>query len=201
MKGLVIKDFIMLKTMMRTYIIFILLYGTMGAVNNIGPMLLCIIPFMAMSTLGSLDEKSNFYRFVKTMPIKPKNIVLSRYFTIASLQLIFLAISLILAAGFSLLGRDFITQASSCLSGAAVSAVIIPVLYPLQLKFGVEKARLWVFIIFAIGGLLLGGITILATLQQLTFVFALIPFAIILLIILWVVSFKQAEKIVNNKEF
>ncbi len=201
MKGLIIKDFLMLKTMFRTYIILILFYGAMGAINNMGPMLLCIIPIMMLSSLGSLDEKSNFYRYAKTMPIKQKHVVLSRYFIILLALLFCLVLCVILSAISSIFGQSFENQFISSLSSLVVSAIIIPVLYPLQLKFGVEKARIWLILTFVIAGGAIGLITYAAVTSNITNIAFIIPFAILLTIILWVVSVRMSENIFATKEF
>ncbi len=201
MKGLIIKDILMLKTMLRTYIILVLFYSAMGAINNMGPMLLCIIPIMMLSSLGSLDEKSNFYRYAKTMPIKQKHVVLSRYFVILMSLLLCFILCAVIAVIQSFFGQSFENQFMSSLSSLAVSAIIIPVLYPLQLKFGIEKARVWLILIFVIAGGAIGLITLAAVTNKLTNIIFILPFAILLAIILWVVSVRMSENIFAAKEF
>lgn len=142
MKGLVLKDLLVLKVAMKTVIIIVILFGFMGAMSG----------SMYMSTFASLyasilpmtsvayDERCAFNRYAMTMPVKTRDIVLSKYVT-----------GLILAAAALVICLVITAFSGGMYAETALAAILIPMFYhsfmlPVMFKFGVEKSRLIVMV-------------------------------------------------------
>ena len=95
-----------------------------------------ILPMTCMA----YDERSRFNRYAVAMPISPRDIALSKYFT-----------GLILAAAATAIALVIALFTKAPIGETAAVCMLIPVFYhtfmlPVMFKFGVEKSRLMVLI-------------------------------------------------------
>ena len=83
MKGLVLKDLLVLKTTMKTVILIVIIFGFMGAMSGSAYMTTFASVYAAIlpMTCMAYDERSHFNRYAVIMPIKPAHIALSKYVT------------------------------------------------------------------------------------------------------------------------
>ena len=173
-EGLIIKDLLQLKTYRKTLISFIVIFSitpilqyTGGGGTGIFNMLPIMITLgFGMFSIASFnyDEAAKADRYIKSLPISFKEIVLSKYILticatilggILGILLAFI-ISSIFAKEYDI---EIIVQALGGILGMSiVEAIQIPCIY----RFGAEKARMQIFlvmvILFVIGALLVGGL-------------------------------------------
>lgn len=205
MIGLLVKDFLNLKKQAKTYLILLLFYFILGIANENATMfsaMMAMVAAMAPITAMAYDERSKWDRYALTMPISRFNIVVSKYI----LGLIFLIIAFAITMLFSLIFSNLNLSENilSSLAILSVGIIVISVIFPILFKFGVEKGRILMMIaLFAPTGIIvllskLGleipavNEEILKLLIYLSPVFALVLFAISVLISL---------SIYKNKEF
>lgn len=224
-EGLITKDLLQLKNYKRTLISFILIFSIVSIVQSLsggGTEIFTMLPLMITLGFGmfsiasfNYDETAKADRYIRSLPISIKEIVLSKYiFTIWSTiigGLIGITLSIILSALFTL-GKPFtanileilIVTLGGILSFSIVEAIQIPCIY----KFGAEKARMQILIIMVIlivtVTLLIGGI--LYWLEKwnidISKIQVIIPFVFLgLIVFVYNISYKIAYKIYAKKEF
>jgi ABC-type transport system involved in multi-copper enzyme maturation permease subunit len=155
MKGLLIKDFKILKCQRKGLLIilatFIALANTKNNIVAMISYLACIGVIYSVSTV-IYDEYDNGNSFLFSLPITRKGYVLEKY-----------GFALIVSGGACLFVTVFTMVAGTmrntisveegifnALIVLAVALVIISVLYPLQFAFGSENRRVALFVIMAI---------------------------------------------------
>lgn len=219
MKGLLIKDFKLMKTQKSFFVaIFIIaVFATFstGEFNN--TFSVGFLGFVgAMFTLSTIsyDEFDNGYPFLFSLPITRKTYTEEKYVFGLICASSAWAIGVILSLGFAMIkGTDipsvfFIASAVLLMSMVLMLAVMLP----FQLKFGGEKGRIALLsavgIVFAVGFML----TKLAALLNIDIesIFSNLPIpsvgviaalAIIITLILMIVSMKISTSIMKKKEF
>ncbi len=165
MKGLVLKDLLLIKGNLRTLLIVFFGFMVM-ALNNMATVSF-IIPFfaviMCISTF-SYDEYNRWNTYAITLPGGRKTIVKSKY--IATLLLVILS-SIISILASIIIGNingdiNYEKEFSTLLGGLFGIFLIMSIMYPLIYKFGNEKGRLFlfigVFLITAVGGVIFNTI-------------------------------------------
>ena len=160
MKGLLIKDFLTLRSQGRLYLILMVFYFLFGiSTKNLSMMgaFLVLISTMLPITCLSYDESCKWDRFALTMPVSRLQMVLSKYLVGLILNLCTLAV--VLAANllaFSFSQAQFSGYATtkdvvlSTLAVCWVGLLIIAVLLPVMFAFGVEKGRYIMMAVFAL---------------------------------------------------
>ena len=152
MKGIILKDLLVLKVAMRTVIVVVLVFSFMGAMSGSAYMTTFASIYAAILPMTSIayDERCAFNRYAMTMPVKTRDIVLSKYVTGLILTAAALVICLVITA-FS----------GGMYAETALTAILIPMFYhsfmlPVMFKFGVEKSRLIVMVTVVIPALAIG---------------------------------------------
>lgn len=209
MKGLLYKDFYCLKQNMKYIFAILLLYGFIfipQGNNGIMGAVVIIFPMLVITTL-SYDYAGKWDRFALTMPITRKMLVRSKYI----LFLLMLLFGMLVGAVFSAAGMLFHQNFNAIETGLELGAVSLTalwfgtVLLPLIYRFGVERARLFLVLLFALcGGSIMAFISLSKnislpspTTQQ------LMPFMGVFLIIsiaAYAVSYLISVKIYQKKE-
>lgn len=152
MKGIILKDLLVLKVAMRTVIVVVLVFSFMGAMSGSAYMTSFASVYAAIlpMTCIAYDERCTFNRYAMTMPVTIKDIVLAKYVTGLILAAAALVICLVTAA---ISGGGF--------AETILTAILIPMFYhsfmlPVMFKFGVEKSRLIVMVTVVIPALAIG---------------------------------------------
>ncbi|MBE6887570.1 MAG: ABC-2 transporter permease [Ruminococcaceae bacterium] len=152
MKGLVLKDLLVLKVAMKTVVPIVLIFGFMGAMSGSAYMTTFASVYAAILPMTSIayDERCAFNRYAMTMPVKTRDIVLSKYVTGLILAVAALVICIVITA-FS----------GGMYAETILTAILIPMFYhsfmlPVMFKFGVEKSRLIVMVTVVIPALAIG---------------------------------------------
>ncbi len=217
MKGLLIKDFKLMKGQKNFFLIIIaVVIGMMFFSDDIVfPLgfLTFIVSLFTLSTV-SYDEFDNGYPFLFSLPVTRPTYIIEKY----CLGLI-LGLGAWIAAGI-LAGITGMLKGTVSLHDVIVSALIIlilmfliqAVMLPFQIKFGGEKGR--IAIIASIGLLFVIGVVIVKVSESLNMdpagiinrlpalgIGAAAALAITVAIILWLISMKISISIINRKEF
>ena len=153
MKGIILKDLLVLKNALRTVVAFILMFGIIGVVSDSGYMITFAGVYAAILPMTSMayDERCGFNRFANVLPINKNAIVYSKY--IVGLMLAFAAAVVSLIIMLIGKGSDGIAEViASCI---AVPMFYQSVLMPAMFKFGVEKSRLIVLGAFVLPTMIL----------------------------------------------
>ncbi len=147
MKGLLIKDFCLLRGQKKFFLMVIILALVMALVSDNTSFLFTyssiVIPMFALSTL-SYDEYDNGFAFLFTLPTTRTKYVLEKYCFSALLGLCAIVISTLLVLGVELARYSRFAREVAIAAPIMLCAVILlmSLMIPLQLKFGAEKSRI-----------------------------------------------------------
>lgn len=158
MIGLLIKDLYTLKRQLRIVVLISVIYfavavlsKNLGMFTGIAMMYAIVLPITSMA----YDEQCKWDRYALATPLSRTTIVLSKY--VLGVLLNIVGVLLVCAAhltgarfGLSVDGELLPTVFGMSTGALAVMSVILPLMY----KFGVEKARLIMVIVFLVPFLL-----------------------------------------------
>ncbi len=166
MKGLLIKDFQLVKTQGKTLLIVALALGVFmeiaGMSEGFVTGYITIIMSVFAATSISYDEYENCFSFLMVLPVSRKEYVNEKY--VFSGILIFSAwlIGLTVGSVFRIIRGEPVLSAewlAGCFSYITVAAVFLSLMLPLRLKFEGEKGRVVLpLAIAAMGILIYGGV-------------------------------------------
>lgn len=221
MKGLLIKDLLLVKNQGNTLLLFaacgLVMSVTMGGDLVTGYMAI----LGAMLTMGTLsyDEFEGGYTYLFTLPVTRRMYVREKYlFCIGGAAvgtLAGLVISLAVSAARGQLMTTNIADLiiSGVLSMCVISAVMIGIVVPARLKFGSEKSRLVLFVAFALiaggavavtqsGSFLPQGIAqSISSIAAFMNSYAGLAAGILVMVILILISERISEKVMEQKEY
>lgn len=156
MKGLIKKDFLLIKSNLKSFIVIILVF-TLFSMKGEGFDVSFILPFIAIMmfiSTFSWDEFNNFNAYAITLPIGRRNIVKSKYISAIIFIAIDTIIGLIISYLTTILSKNIfdIEAILSNLFGTILGlSIILAIWLPIVYKFGVEKGRIMLFVgVFAI---------------------------------------------------
>lgn len=219
-KGLIIKDLLQLKSYKRTLIMFILIFTVTSIVqensSGIGSMIVVMMTLgLGMFSMATFnyDEMAKADRYILTLPLTKKEIVLSKYILVSISTIIgsIIGILLSLVIGFIMNKQfpnilDIIYLGLGGILGVGfVEAIQIPCVY----KFGAEKGRIQIFIVIALIAFLIGGIFFIGEKVNinwqinnvLNLINSFLPIILILsTVVIYYISYKIAYKIYKKKE-
>ncbi|GEQ32645.1 ABC-2 transporter permease [Marinilactibacillus psychrotolerans] len=161
MKGLWVKDLLMLKKQWKLFALFMLITVFNGYVNQSVDFVFLLMSFFFVTiatTTILYDQENQGYIYLFALPIKKMKYVIQKELLIIVLIVTSIIMSL-LFVGVMVLFRDNFTISGEKLIGLSSAALLFgcitgSVLTPLYLKFGSEQARLVVLILM---GLIFGG--------------------------------------------
>jgi ABC-2 type transport system permease protein len=206
MKGLIIKDFFVLKKQAKVLLALLVFYLVYAVATKDISMLAMITLLCVMLPITTMayDEKNKWDKYVLSMPIPRNTLVLSKYLFGIMLDLagiIIVALISMLMIYFSNETKITEVLVMSVVFGA-VGLVFLAIMLPILFKFGVEKGRiLMMLVIFApiILGMVFPKLGIAPpsehTLKLLAYS------APILIIFVLLLSIKISIAIYNKKEF
>ncbi|MBE6895228.1 MAG: ABC-2 transporter permease [Ruminococcaceae bacterium] len=203
MKGLIIKDLIALKSILKTIIIVVVLFTFIGITSGNTFLVTYAAVYAAIMPLNLMayDESCRFNRFAQILPVTNTQLVLARY---AAGFVICLSAALVSVAGMLI----------SDMGGmeGALTSLVVPLLYqtftiPVMYKWGVEKSRYITMAAFLIpfavimfmdsNGTLTNAIAALENTQPAPFIAAIA----VVMIVMYIGSIFLSVKIVKNKEW
>lgn len=162
MKALLIKDLAIMKNRGKM-LLFMIAWGIammffMEDSSFVVGWLVMIATISAVSTI-SYDEHDNCMPFLMSMPVSRRDYALEKYLFSAICGAVFLAISLLIVIAVNAVNGKAFSAAddlNGILAFLPVVLVILSVSIPPQLKWGAEKGRTAMMVIF--GVIFLGGI-------------------------------------------
>lgn len=161
MKGLLIKDSLVLWRQSKLMLLIVAVYGILPTFSGSSSFLACFaVVFCAMLpiTLMALDERSRADRYFLTLPYSRTQVVVSRYL----MGLLLMAAALLFTGAATLLyglfhGEVLAEQFLPLLPVVCVGLLFDAVIFPLLFKLGVEKGRLYFIIVMV---MIYGGSTV-----------------------------------------
>ena len=203
MLGLLYKDIVNLKAQFKVMALLVILYSFFAFASGNSAMLGAIITILgAMMPITALayDEKAHWDKYALTMPVSRNQIVMSKYLLGSGFVMIAFVINLIFNLLTGMMPTDMFLPVTFALTAAGF--LFMTLLFPVMIKFGVEKGRIMMFLlillptIFAMIGsklnLPLPSEELLLLLPYIGFVGSILLCGISLLI---------SMKIYQNKEF
>lgn len=217
MKGLLVKDFKLIKLQKNLFIVIIAIAIGFAVIYDSPTFILGYLTFVvSMFTLSTItyDEFDNGNAFLFTLPISRKSYVVEKYgfsFLVGTGSW-FLAV--LLTVAFSLIKPTvpILEVVMTAIMIFPVMLIIYAVMIPFQLKFGGEKGR--IAMVGAVGLLFIIGfvvvkiaeifgidlLNIINTLPTLN-MGILVASTVVIAVIIFVVSMRISISIMNKKEF
>lgn len=156
MKGLIIKDILMIKNNIKLLSIAFLVWLILSSTQNND--ITFVLPFLAIMifiSTFSYDDYNNWNAYAITLPNGRKNVVKSKY--IASIILT-VVIALICGVISYIFYKTKMLNLIQQLSGSLVGVIIvISLLYPIMFKYGSEKGRI-ITMLLVIGTVCISGL-------------------------------------------
>lgn len=165
MKGLIYKDLQTLLAYKNSLILFCLSFLLISFTNNnfqnILPFMLIFLSTMSVMSTFSFDEQAKWNRFALTLPIDKKDLVKSKYYLYLLLGIAGLLIGFLVMIILTLVSNTAfsIAESISILVGTFLGiSIFASIQYPIIYKFGLEKARIYLFgLVFLFVGIIGGG--------------------------------------------
>ena len=161
MKGLILKDFLVLKKNFRIFAVILGAYIIMAALGLLDSNIIILMIIVLMLTLPisafAYDEQSNWIRYAMSMPAGRKNVVKARYISCLIVLAAGASVSLItgLIAGAG--NRDKQVESMIMVAiGVTVGLIYMAINLVLNYKLGVEKARIWLYVLVMTPAILIG---------------------------------------------
>jgi ABC-type transport system involved in multi-copper enzyme maturation permease subunit len=207
MKGLIIKDFLVLLKQGKVLAAVLLFYAIYSAVTQsismIGYMVVTFCLLMPINSI-SYDEHYKWDKYALSMPISRKNIVYSKYIfslilILAGMILVAIVSTLIILFSNNIKFADAVEMLGAT---CAVGMIFIAVAMPVFFKFGAEKGRFLIMPVIFIPTILVLLFPRLGVASPSEQIIQLLVWSSPLIItIVWLVSIKISITIYNNKEF
>ena len=211
MTGLMVKDFLVMRKSIKTYILFLAFYFVMAAlgifpISFITAMVQIIIMMLPLSAF-SYDELSKWDRYAFSLPLGRRAVAGARYLFALSLALFGLVSCLVLSGFFH--DPNLVENCLTVMVSLGLGLLYCDILLPLTYKLGLERARPYFYLVIFLPIILLVGASKLGMLDGLSFLEQIpeataIAFALLLpLLPLFgmVVSYLISCRILERKEF
>ena len=202
MKGIILKDLLMIKNNTKALVFSIFLYMFYGLVFNLDvSFLLPLMGLMTSLSTFAYDDLSSFHIYASSFPKGRINIVKSKYIVCTLITILFLGVSLII--GLLLNTKDF--SLDGTMGATCAFILIMSLVFPIMFKYGAEKGRTAMVIVgFSLAGigLLFTKINVKLSLPLLSFLntygLYILVFACIIMVL---ISYLISKKIYLHKEF
>ena len=146
MTALILKDCFVLWKQMRLFIVILLVFCLFN--GSFGSLFVVVWSAMMPYTAMAYDERSKWDQLAAMMPYSTRDLVLSKY----ALGWLCMAAAMVLGLAAQGLARFVGSEAleiaplSSYLLGLLAGVLILNITLPLFFRFGVEKGRMWMFL-------------------------------------------------------
>lgn len=159
MKGLLLKDFCILKKQMKLMVVFVIFYAIWAVAAKMptmmGTMVILLSIMMPISSM-SYDEAGQWYRYAFSLPIPRRTLVLSKYvlgFLVSLGGLVVSAIGNIIILALTN-GENALESWLTIIGFLELGVIFLSIIIPILFKYGVEKGRLFIVVIAVIPSLL-----------------------------------------------
>lgn len=217
MTGLILKDFLILRKILRTYLFIMIVYTAIAfsgvwTADIVGVLMVVVLMMLPMN-IFAYDKQCQWDTYGLALPVGRTKTVAARYLCVLLLCVLSVALTALLGAALYAAGRideptEFMVTCSVMgLMSVLVNAIMLPFLY----KFGPERARMMflgilggIFLLFAVILLPLGGLEWLKSLEIVEPTFAqaiLVPAAAALAgLVLLALSFLLSRHFYGNQD-
>lgn len=155
MKGLILKDFYVMRQGGKTYLLLLAMYAVMTFMGMFKASFFCGIMAMLVMMVPisgfSYDDLSRWDKFAVSLPVGRKGIVKAKYLFTLCVAALTLALGALVCCGLYFfgiaeesLGELMVINLACVLAGLLFNAILTPLIF----KFGAEKSRVMIFIIF-----------------------------------------------------
>lgn len=215
MTGLIVKDFLVMRKSIKTYILFLAFYFVMSAMNlfpiSFVTTLVQLIIMMLPLSAFSYDEMAKWDRYAFSLPLGRRAVAGARYLFALLLSLFAALFGLVSCLVLSAFFHDP-NLVENCLTvtvSLALGLLYCDILLPLTYKLGPERARPYFYLVIFLPIILLFGAYKLGLLNNLSFLLKLpdavvIPFLLLLPLLPLLgmgISFLISCRILEGKEF
>lgn len=163
MTGLIIKDFLILRKTLRTYLFIMIVYTAIAfsgvwTADIVGVLMVVVLMMLPMN-IFAYDKQCQWDTYGLALPVGRTKTVAARYLCVLLLCLFSVALTVITGIGLYAMGRleEPAVFMVSCAVMGLVAVLMNAILLPFLYKFGPERARMMFFGI-------MGGIVLLAVL-------------------------------------
>ena len=188
MSGLLVKEYYTLRRFLKQYILLFIFFGVLSVYLDSAiyfqamvTMSMCMLVFTGMS----YDAVAGWDKFVMTMPVSRKDVVLSKYTSCV----IYAVGAIVVSTIFSFI----------------INRIIYSILLPMIFKLGVEKTRILMIAVIMIPVFLILGAadylpeTVLNFIEQHAAIFG--AAGVIMSVLIYFISYFISVSIFNKKEF
>lgn len=210
MKGLIKKDFLLIKSNIKILVILFVVYGFMAFNGEID--LSFILPFMSVALMlstFSYDSYNKWDTYAIALPDGRKNSVKAKY--VATILLLIFTTVIISILAFIIAytktkSINFDSILSMILGTFFATVLFQSFMYPVIYKFGLEKARIGIFALVFVISIIVGIISKIVDFKPLLRLldnlgnYWIIILPIIIVIMLYI-SYKISEKIYQKKDY
>ena len=170
MTGLIVKDFLVMRKSIKTYILFLLFYFVMAAlgifpISFITAMVQIIIMMLPLSAF-SYDELSKWDRYAFSLPLSRRAVAGALILTLFA-ALFGLVTCLILSLAFH--DSKLVENCMTIMVSLGLGLLYCDILLPLTYKLGPERARPYFYLVIFLPIVLLVGASKLGLLDGLSF--------------------------------
>jgi 4-hydroxybenzoate polyprenyltransferase len=180
MKGLWVKDLLLLQKQLKTFLIFMVIAAFNAYTIKSVPVIFIFMTFFFVTTAASTifyDQENHGFLYLFTLPTRKKDYVIQKQLLILASSLVAVVASLILI--LLMMQFDPELRASSeelfytALTGFFLGCLYGAIITPLYLRYGTEKARMLLFAImgvFALVGILIQKTGVLEGMMDSSFI-------------------------------
>ena len=159
MTGLILKDFLVMKKVLRYYLFLMVVYSLFAFMGTFTYSIISgfaiIMGVMAPMSAFAYDEQAKWDKFAAATPVGRRGVVKARYLFSLLLLLGSGVLSILVSMGVVAFGKaeadtwwePILVVTVILLLGITLNAVILPILF----KFGAEKSRVISMILFVVG--------------------------------------------------
>ena len=179
MTGLILKDFLILRKTLRSYLLIAVIYmgvALTGAwpVTIVGGLMVAMVAILPMNVFA-YDKQAKWDTYGLALPVGRTKTVAARYLCVLLLCLLSLILTVVCGIAMLLLGHidEPDTYVVSCAVCGLLAVLANTVMLPLLYKFGPERARLFFygFMGFVVAVIILffkvfGGVELLESLGE-----------------------------------
>lgn len=180
MRGLWVKDLLLLQKQLKTFLIFMVIAAFNAYTIKSVPVIFIFMTFFFVTTAASTifyDQENHGFLYLFTLPTRKKDYVIQKQLLILASSLVAVLLSLVLI--FLMMQFDPELQASAeellytALAGFFLGCLYGAIITPLYLRYGTEKARMLLFAImgvFALAGILIQKTGVLEGMMDSSFI-------------------------------
>lgn len=155
MTGLILKDFLVLRKALRTYVLFLIFYLILAifdlfSISFITAFVQIIVMILPMSSFA-YDDLAKWDRYAMTLPLGRRAVVRAKYMFVVLMILVAAAFALLSCVVLSITAAQPVEENLAAGVGAlSVGLLAVDVTLPLNYKMGPERARPFLYAIIFI---------------------------------------------------